>query len=105
MNQEPEQNLDDGLVEDSMAALAEARRRLAQVPAQVVVANHAMGLFELAAIHLSSEPPNLPDSSLAIDALACLVEGLRDRLGDDAGTLVDALANIRLAFVEVSGRS
>jgi len=105
MNHEPEQNLDAGLVEDSMAALAEARRRLAQVPAQVVVANHAMGLFELAAIHLSSEPPNLPESSLAIDALACLVEGLRDRLGDDAGTLVDALANIRLAFVEVSGRS
>lgn len=104
MNHEPEQNLDDDLVEDSMAALAEARRRLAQVPAQVVVANHAMGLFELAAIHLSSEPPNLADSSLAIDALACLVEGLRERLGDDAGALVDALANIRLAFVEVSGR-
>lgn len=105
MNDEPEQNLADGLVEDSMAALAETRRRLAQAPAHVVVANHAMGLYELAAIHLSSDPPNLADSSLAIDALAFLVEGLRDRLGSDAETLVAALANIRLAFVEVSGRS
>lgn len=104
MNDESEQNLDDGLVEDSMAVLAETRRRLAQVPAQVVVANHAMGLYELAAIHLSSDPPNLTESSLAIDALACLVDGLHDRLGENAATLVAALANIRLVFVEVSRR-
>lgn len=104
MNHDPEQNPDDDMLEDSMAVLAETRRRLAEIPAEVVVANHAMGLYELAAIHLSSEPPKLSDSSLAIDALACLVEGLRDRLGENAGTLADALANIRLVFVEVSGR-
>jgi hypothetical protein len=90
-------------LEQSMEALAEARQRLAEVPAEIVVANHAMGLFELAAIHLSSEPPNLVDSALAIDALACLVEGLSGRLGENSAVLNDALANIRLAFVQVKG--
>jgi hypothetical protein len=89
--------------DQSIEALAEARQRLAEVPAEVVVANHAMGLFELAAIHLSSEPPSLFDSALAIDALACLVEGLSDRLGENSIVLNDALANIRLAFVQVKG--
>ena len=74
---------------------------LAEVPAEVVVLNHAMGLYELAAIHLSSTPPKLPEAALAIDAVACLVEGLGDRLGPDAATLRDALANIQMAFVQV----
>ncbi len=42
------------------AEIDEVRRQLAQVPPEVVVANHAMGLYELAAIHLSQEPPNAP---------------------------------------------
>lgn len=96
---------EEPILENSMAALAEARQRLAEVPAEIVVANHAMGLFELAAIHLSTEPPNLVGSSLAIDALACLVDGLAGRLGENSEVLTDALANIRLAFVEVTNRS
>ncbi len=84
-------------------ALAEARQRLAQVPAEVVVVNHAMGLYELAAIHLSAQPPNLFESALAIDAFACLVEGLDERLGPDVTTLRDALSQIRLAFVQIKG--
>lgn len=92
---------DESPLEESQQALAEARQRLAEVPAEIVVANHAMGLFELAAIHLSAVPPNLVESALAIDALACLVEGLSERLGENTGVLNDALANIRLAFVQV----
>lgn len=88
---------------DSFEALADARRRLAEAPVDVVVANHAMGLFELGAIHLSGEPPDLESSALAIDALACLVEGLDERLGENAPALRDALANIRLAFVQIKG--
>lgn len=96
----PHDDLDPEL-EQSVEALAEARQRLAEVPAQVVVSNHAMGLFELAAIHLSAAPPNLVDSALAIDALACLVEGLKERLGENTEVLTEALANIRLAFVQI----
>ena len=69
-----------------------------------MVTNHVMGLYELAAIHLSASPPDLRQAVLAIDAVACLVDGLGDRLGDDARTMQDALANIRLAFVQIKGQ-
>ena len=89
---------------DVEQAMAEARARLADVPAEVVVTNHVMGLYELAAIHLSSAPPDLPAAALAIDAVGCLVEGLGDRLGDEHDTMRDALANIRMAFVSVKAQ-
>ena len=86
---------------DAEQAIDDARRRLAEVPAEVVVTNHVMGLYELAAIHLSATPPNLAGASLAIDAVGSLVDGLGDRLGPDSSTLRAALANIRMAFVSV----
>ncbi len=90
-------------VEEAQRAMEDARARLADVPAEVVVTNHVMGLYELAAIHLSATPPDLGQAALAIDAVACLVEGLGDRLGEDAPTMRDALNNIRLAFVQIKG--
>ncbi len=87
------------------AAMADARARLSQVPAEVVVTNHVMGLYELAAIHLSSDTPDLVSASLAIDALALLVDGLGHRLGEDAPAMHDALANIRMAFVSVKAHT
>jgi hypothetical protein len=83
------------------AELDAARQRVAEVPAATIVANHAMGLFELGAIHLSSQPPHLEDASLAIDALGAVVDGLAGRLGEAEPTLRDALAQIRMAFVQV----
>ena len=94
----------DGQMGAAQAAIDEARRRVAEVPAEVVVTNHVMGLYELAAIHLSQEQPDLPSAALAIDAVACLVDGLGDRLGPEVTTMRDALGNIRLAFVEVKSR-
>lgn len=91
--------------EELQAELAAARQRVADAPAAQIVANHAMGLFELGAIHLSSQPPRLADAALAIDALGALVEGLGDRLGEATPTLRDALAQIRMAFVQVQGSS
>jgi hypothetical protein len=89
---------------DAERAMQEVRERLAEVPAEVVVTNHVMGLYELAAIHLSASPPDLHQSVLAIDAVACLVDGLGERLGDDYPTMRDALNNIRLAFVQIKGQ-
>lgn len=87
------------------AAMAEARARLSEVPAEVVVTNHVMGLYELAAIHLSAPTPDLVSASLAIDSMALLVDGLGPRLGDDAATMQDALVNIRMAFVSVKAQT
>ncbi len=89
--------------EELQAELAAARQRVAETPAAQIVANHAMGLFELAAIHLSSQPPHLSEAALAIDALGALVDGVGDRLGEATPTLRDALVQIRLAFVQVQG--
>ena len=104
----PDQNAEthleiDDAMEEAQRAMEDARARLAEVPAEVVVTNHVMGLYELAAIHLSASPPDLVQSALAIDAVACLVDGLGDRLGEEATTMRDALNNIRMAFVQIKG--
>ncbi len=83
--------------------MAEVREQLASVPAAVVVANHAMGMYELAAIHLSQQPPNTTEAKVAIDAFGALIDGLKGRLGPDEPVLVDALTQLRLAFVQVTG--
>ena len=94
--------------EDARAADADleaVREELLRAPAEVVVANHAMGLWELAALHLSSQPPQLPQAQLAIDAMSALVEGLRGRLGEAESSLSDGLAQIRMAFVQIANAS
>ena len=85
---------------DPLAGLSDDER--AQAEANMVVANHAMGLYELAAIHLSEEDPDLTAARLAIDAMGQLVDGLSGRLGEAEATLKDALAQLRMAFVQVS---
>ena len=91
--------------EELLGELQAAREQLANTPASLVVANHAIGLFQLAAIHLDREPPNLDDARLAIDALAAIVDGLQGRLGDEEDALREARAQLQLAYVQVAGHS
>ena len=70
-------------------------------PAEVVVANHAFGLFQLAALHLSQPEPDFVSARLAIDAMGAIVEGLSGRLGSVATDLTEGLAQIRMAFVQM----
>ena len=93
---------DNTIPEELESALAESRERLGGVPASTVVANHAMGLYELATIHLMSDPPRLGEAALAIDAVACLVDGLGPRIGEAHETLATALAALRMAYVQVA---
>jgi len=85
--------------------MAAARQKIAQVPASMVVNNHLMGFFQLAAIHLSNQPPNMPEAALAIDALGAVVDKLAGRLGEDEETLRDSLQQIRLAYVGLERQS
>ena len=89
------------LTEEQIEQMRQLEEKLAQTPASVVVANHAYGLFELAALHLGRRPPNFEQAQLAIDAMGALVEGLGDRLGDHARQLQEGLTQLRLAFVQV----
>ena len=93
--------LTDQELEESAAAVEELRRQLAGAPAEVVVANHCYGLFELAAVYLSQTPPLLSQAQLAIDALGLMVEGLGDRLGESQASLQEAVAQVRLAYVQL----
>ena len=94
------------LTEEQAAAQAEVdamRAQLAHTPAEVVVANHCYGLFELAAIYLSQSPPMLFQARLAIDGLGALLDGLKGRLGEAEPALLESLSQLRLAFVSLEG--
>ena len=96
----PDGDLDD----DALAAQVQAMRaELAEAPVEVVVANHCYALFELAALHLSQQPPHLAESRLAIDALGALVDGLEGRLGESELVLKEGRASLQLAWVQIDG--
>jgi hypothetical protein len=94
---------DRARLEQMAEEMSQVREQLLQVPAAVVVANHAMGLYELAAIHLSNQPANLQEGRVAIDAMAGVVDNLEGRLGENEPVLRDALAQLRLAYVQLQG--
>jgi hypothetical protein len=94
-------DFDGGLAPEAEAELDAIREQLLDAPAEVVIGNHAYGMFELAALHLSANPPNLVKARLAVDALGALVDALEGRLGEVEAPLKDALAQIRLAYVQI----
>jgi len=94
------EDLDEAELAEQVAAM---RSELASSPVEVVVANHCYGLFELAAVYLSQQPPLLSQARVAIDALGSLVTGLEGRLGEAEEPLKDGLSQLRLAFVQIDG--
>jgi hypothetical protein len=108
-----EEELSPEQIAEVEAEMFRARAELASGPVADIVANHAVGLWQLAVLHLTPDPgpdglpapPRLDEAGLAIDAFAALVEGLGARLSPNDEALVDALAQLRLAFVQVSDRS
>jgi hypothetical protein len=95
---------------DEAAVRAELTRLQAELratPVADIVANHAIGLWQLALLHLGLEDPatmDLGEAGLAIDAVGVLVDGLGDRLGRHEVALRDALTQLRLAFVQQTNR-
>ena len=98
--------------EEEIAAVRELHARLAATPVADVIVNHAVGIWQLALVHLGVVTPPGPDGTrppadlasagLAIDALAVLVEGLAERLGDGEEMLREALAQAQMLYVEVA---
>lgn len=90
--------------EEMIREMSAVREQLVNTPASTVVANHAMGLFELGALHLSQQEPNFAEASLAIDAMKALVESLDSRLGDALPTLQEGLNQLQVTFVQLKGQ-
>lgn len=91
------------LTEEELAArAADLRQQLAEAPVEAIISQFAYQLFEVAALHLSLQPPQLDEARLAIDAMGALVEGMAGRMGPDEAPLGEGLANLRLAFVQIS---
>ena len=61
-----------------------------------------MGIYELAAIHLSNEPPSIDAAKIAIDAMSAILTGLQGRLGQNENVLREALQQIQVAIVQIS---
>jgi hypothetical protein len=87
------------------ARMAELREQLAHTPVEGIVAQVAYQLFEVGALHLSLQPPQLAQATVAIDAMSALVETLGDKLGEHEGPLREGLSQIRMAFVQIQKAS
>jgi hypothetical protein len=97
---------------EEIAALRELHARLVATPVVDVIVNHALGIWQLALVHLGvitppdeqgrPPQPDLASAGLAVDALAALVDGLGTRLGEHEVVLRDALAQAQMLFVEVA---
>lgn len=79
-----------------------------RVPVEQHLAVLAQEMFELAVLQLQREAAtdgrervDLAQLSLAIDGMAALVEGLGTRLGPYHSSMADALAQLRLAYVQL----
>jgi hypothetical protein len=97
---------------EEVAAVRELHERLAATPVADVIVNHAIGIWQLALVHLGvvtppdadgrRPTPDLASAGLAIDALAALVDGLTDRLGGGEEMLRDALRQVQMLFVDIA---
>ena len=91
---------------------ASCTQRLAATPVADVITNHAIGIWQLALVHLGvvtppdeqgrRPAPDLAEAGLAIDALAALVESLGERLGEGEPMLREALSQAQMLFVEIA---
>ena len=91
--------------EELRAELQAMQEQMLRTPAAIVVANHCIGLVELAALHLGQNPPRLADAQVAIDALAGILDAVGPRLGDNGPALTQALTQMRMAFVEAKTKT
>lgn len=97
----------DGPTPEQVAAMSEELRQFQEeilaVDAGEIVANHCIGLFQLAAVHLQVEPPDLAQAAVAIDAFRGIVERCAGRLGRDEATVRQALDTAQMLFIQVAG--
>jgi hypothetical protein len=76
------------------------QRQLLSHPASAFVANHLMGLYELAAVHLDQPEPKYDEVRLAIDAMTSMLDATEDRLPESGAELRQALTVLQTVYVQ-----
>ena len=87
-----------------LAELMAIQAQILATPCAMVVADHCMSLYELAALYLSPDPPQLGDARVAIDSLAALIDVLGPNLGEHEAPLKQGLSQLRIGWVEAQDR-
>ncbi len=85
--------------------MREMLTRLAETPVEAIVTQFAVELQEISVLHLglaAERPESLAQAAIAIDAMGAIVDAVGDRFGPNAEPLRQAVAALRLGFVEVS---
>jgi hypothetical protein len=75
---------------------------LRSTPVETVLGNHFFVLLQLAALQLSSTPPNLPGAGLVIDTIAAMLAAGGERLGEHVELYRNALAEVQQLYVRAA---
>jgi hypothetical protein len=85
--------------------MREMLTRLAETPVEAIVTQFAVELQEITVLHLglaAERPESLGQAAIALDTMGAMVDALGDRLVPNAEPLRQAVAALRLGYVEVS---
>jgi hypothetical protein len=82
-----------------LAEMSRVRQEMLSVPAAEIIANHLMGIYELAAIHLGENPPNFVEATVAIEALRAVLDRIGKEFGENEQVLQQALQQLQVTFV------
>ncbi|HEY5262742.1 MAG TPA: hypothetical protein VIJ08_00575 [Acidimicrobiales bacterium] len=75
---------------------------LRSTPVETVLGNHYFVLLQLAALQLSTTPPNLSGAQLVIDTIAAMLQAGGDRLGEHVALYRNALAEVQQLYVRAA---
>jgi hypothetical protein len=92
---------DRAQLEVELNEMMQVRRQVAATPAAEMLTNYLMRFFDLATIYLEADPPAFAEAATVIEAFRAVLEGVGDRLGDNAPLLQEALGQAQMVFVQV----
>lgn len=75
---------------------------LRSTPVETVLGNHFFVLLQLAALQLTTTPPNLPGAQLVIDTIAAMLQAGGERLGEHVALYRNALAEVQQLYLRAA---
>ncbi len=75
---------------------------LRSTPVETVLGNHFFVLLQLAALQLTTTPPNLPGAQLVSDTIAAMLQAGGERLGEHVALYRNALAEVQQLYVRAA---